>query len=74
MSEQVIPARFQAALPAELVLAEAPSAEAVPMDVLIVGAGPAGLACAIHLAQLVKKDNEDGACSRGWRRRPWRRC
>ena len=61
MSDQVIPAQFQAALPAEkLILAEPPSAEAVPMDVLIVGAGPAGLACAIHLAQLVVKDNEDG--------------
>ena len=30
------------------------------MDVLIVGAGPAGLACAIELARLVKKDQEAG--------------
>jgi electron-transferring-flavoprotein dehydrogenase len=30
------------------------------MDVLIVGAGPAGLACAIHLSQLVKRDGEHG--------------
>jgi electron-transferring-flavoprotein dehydrogenase len=29
------------------------------LDVLIVGAGPAGLACAIELAQLAKRDNSD---------------
>ena len=31
------------------------------MDVLIVGAGPAGLACAIELARLAKRDGN------GWR-------
>ena len=30
------------------------------MDVVIVGAGPAGLACAIELARLVKRDQEAG--------------
>ena len=30
------------------------------MDVLIVGAGPAGLACAIELARLAKRDQEAG--------------
>src|SRR6185312_8652067 len=30
------------------------------MDVLIVGAGPAGLACAIELSRLVKQDQETG--------------
>src|SRR5437763_15552326 len=29
--------------------------------VLIVGAGPAGLSCALHLSNLVKKHNESGA-------------
>jgi electron-transferring-flavoprotein dehydrogenase len=30
-------------------------------DVLIVGAGPAGLSCALHLANLIKKHNASGA-------------
>jgi electron-transferring-flavoprotein dehydrogenase len=37
---------------------EAPSAEAVPMDVLFVGAGPCGLSGAIELAKLVQKEKE----------------
>src|ERR1700736_1082637 len=32
--------------------------ERLEADVLIVGAGPAGLACAMHLANLIKKHNE----------------
>src|ERR1700687_317857 len=32
--------------------------EQLEADVLIVGAGPAGLACALHLANLIKKHNE----------------
>jgi electron-transferring-flavoprotein dehydrogenase len=35
--------------------------EQLEADVLIVGAGPAGLACALHLANLVKKHNASGA-------------
>jgi electron-transferring-flavoprotein dehydrogenase len=43
-----------------LLVNERPDAEAVPMDVLFVGAGPAGLAGAIELARLVRRDNEAG--------------
>jgi electron-transferring-flavoprotein dehydrogenase len=35
--------------------------EQLEADVVIVGAGPAGLACALHLANLIKKHNEAGA-------------
>src|SRR5690242_2021923 len=34
--------------------------EQLEADVLIVGAGPAGLACALHLANLIKKHTESG--------------
>src|SRR5262244_2089154 len=34
--------------------------EQLEADVLIVGAGPAGLSCALHLANLVKKHNDSG--------------
>jgi electron-transferring-flavoprotein dehydrogenase len=34
--------------------------ERLDADVLIVGAGPAGLACALHLAQLIRQHNESG--------------
>ena len=58
---RILPVRFQPALPVDrLVLHDPPGAEAIEMDVLIVGAGPAGLACAIELAQLARKDQEAG--------------
>lgn len=62
MGEQrVVPIRHQPRLPLErLVLREAADAEAVPMDVVFVGGGPAGLAGAIQLAKLVREDNEKG--------------
>jgi electron-transferring-flavoprotein dehydrogenase len=57
----IIPAHFQPPLPKErLILAEQPDAESVDMDVVFVGAGPAGLAGAIQLARLVQQDNESG--------------
>ncbi len=57
----IVPARHQPPLPQDrLVLAEAPDAEAIEMDVVFVGAGPAGLAGAIELARLAKKDAEAG--------------
>jgi electron-transferring-flavoprotein dehydrogenase len=34
--------------------------ETLEADVLIVGAGPAGLACALHLSNLIRKHNESG--------------
>src|SRR5260370_678400 len=39
--------------------------EQLEADVLIVGAGPAGLACALHLASLIKKHNESSGASGG---------
>ena len=60
-TKKVLPGAHQAPLPLDrLILQEAPEAEAVPMDVLFVGGGPAGLAGAIALAKLVKADNEAG--------------
>ena len=41
--------------------AESPERERLDADVLIVGAGPAGLACALHLANLIRNHNESGA-------------
>ena len=57
----VVPARHQPDLPRDrMILAEAPDPEAIEMDVVFVGAGPAGLAGAIELARLVQKDAEAG--------------
>jgi electron-transferring-flavoprotein dehydrogenase len=57
----LVPLKYQPPLPTDRVIrAEAPDAEAVPMDVLFVGGGPAGLAGAIELARLVKQDGESG--------------
>jgi electron-transferring-flavoprotein dehydrogenase len=57
----ILPVIHQVPLPLDrLILRDPPSADAIEMDVLIVGAGPAGLACAIELARLVKRDQEAG--------------
>lgn len=58
---KLVPSTYQPQLPVERLLREeAPGSEAVPMDVLFVGGGPAGLAGAIELARLVKRDAEEG--------------
>ena len=44
-----LPSQFQPALPTEII--SAPEGESEEFDVLIVGAGPAGLSTAIKLAQ-----------------------
>jgi electron-transferring-flavoprotein dehydrogenase len=57
----IVPSRYQPPLPLDrIILRGAPDAEAVPMDVIFVGGGPAGFAGAIELARLVKRDNEAG--------------
>ena len=58
----MIPARYQPPLPLDRLLLPvgAPGAgDRMELDVLIVGAGPAGLACAIELAHLAQRDRTD---------------
>ncbi|CAN5794287.1 electron transfer flavoprotein-ubiquinone oxidoreductase [soil metagenome] len=52
----ILPIRHQRPLPLdELIRRDPPAAEAIEMDVVIIGAGPAGLACAIELARLARQ-------------------
>ena len=56
-----LPARYQVPLPTDrFIKAEPLGEESVPMDVVFVGGGPAGLAGAIHLARLVQQDAAAG--------------
>lgn len=57
----VHPHRHQPDLPtSKLIIREPPGPEAEPLDVVFVGAGPAGLAGAIELSRLVAAGNEAG--------------
>jgi electron-transferring-flavoprotein dehydrogenase len=57
MAKSFVPADYQLPLPVDqLVSTSKPGEEAVPMDVLFVGGGPAGLAGAIALARRLKDD------------------
>lgn len=58
---RLIPSQAQPPFPRQrFLLHEAPDEEAVPMDVVFVGGGPAGLAGAIELSRLVRLDAEQG--------------
>lgn len=60
--EQFVPAQYQPALPVDKLIVQDGSAGAgdrMELDVLIVGAGPAGLACGIELARLAKADGTE---------------
>jgi electron-transferring-flavoprotein dehydrogenase len=57
----ILPLHHQRPLPLErLILRDEPGPEAIEMDVLIVGAGPAGLACALELTRLAQREREAG--------------
>ena len=57
----LVPSSAQPPLPGTRFIVEAePDEEAVPLDVLFVGGGPAGLAGAIRLAQLAARDRAEG--------------
>jgi electron-transferring-flavoprotein dehydrogenase len=57
----IVPSKHQPPLPQDRIIrTDPPEEEAIPMDVVFVGAGPAGLAGAIELARLVRQDNESG--------------
>ncbi|MFO7588120.1 MAG: electron-transfer flavoprotein:ubiquinone oxidoreductase [Gemmatimonadota bacterium] len=58
---RIVPRLVQPPLPSDrFLLRVEPDRDAVPLDVLFVGGGPAGLAGAIELARLVRRDAESG--------------
>src|SRR5207253_6325356 len=60
--DKLVPAQYQPALPLDkLILQEGAegAGDRMELDVVIVGAGPAGLACAIELAKLAKASGSE---------------
>jgi electron-transferring-flavoprotein dehydrogenase len=59
---KIVPAQYQPSLPLDKLILQdgaAGAGDRMELDVLIVGAGPAGLACAIELAKLAKADGTE---------------
>ena len=59
---EIVPAKHQPPLPMSQIILQDGSegaADRMELDVLVVGAGPAGLACAIELAKLAKQDGAE---------------
>ncbi|HMG17452.1 MAG TPA: NAD(P)-binding protein, partial [Gemmatimonadales bacterium] len=60
--DKIVPSQYQPPLPLDKLILQdgaAGAGDRMELDVLIVGAGPAGLACAIELARLAKSDGTD---------------
>jgi len=60
--DKIVPAQYQPPLPLDTLILQdgaAGAGDRMELDVLIVGAGPAGLACAIELARLARTDGTE---------------